>query len=112
VVTAKDSILESEGEAIPTLYHGLVFEDRIDMEFKALTSPTVYNRLSDRLATLRQNARFIRVLVDEGFIDPTCTEPEAVQAARRDISVAALVWRSASNFFLPFTDPGANRHVS
>lgn len=112
VVTAKESLAIESGEAIPVLFHGMVFEDRIDMEFKAVTSPTVYNRLSDGLATMRQNARFIRVLVDAGLIDPTCTQAEAVQAARRDISIAALVWRSASDFFLPITALGANRHVS
>lgn len=112
VVTAKGHLPTTDGGPIPELFHSLAFEDRIDMEFKAVTSPTVHGRLSDGLATLRQNARFIRVLVDEGLIDPTCNQADSVQAARRDIRIAAMVWRSASEFFLPFTAPGANRHVS
>lgn len=113
VVTAKQDDTSADDAAIPDLFHRMNFADRIDMEFKAVTSPTVQNRLSEALASLRQSARFIRVLVDEGMIDPTCTQAEPVAAARRDIKIAALVWRSASEFYVPIkTAAGARRHVS
>lgn len=113
VITAKQGDASEDDAAIPELFHRMTFADRIDMELMVLTSPTVHHRLSEGLALLREKARFIRVLVNEGMIDPTCTQVEAVAAARRDIKIAALVWRSASEFYLPvMATAGARRHDS